>query len=194
MAPNPIEYIGFGDIPGPKPYRFTGFGDIHGPKPYRINGFEAMTQHPTQQGTGGGGAPEIRGRREGGGADTHPPVRGGEGRAAGRGRRKPNLTQARERGRQPEPGLPGSASSCAAFPASSAASGATGWVGEGYRGALTRCAGGNLHPFPGRQTSGPCQVALRLLRERRRLRMQHQSVSPWRGTVQAPLRLAAPQP
>ena len=176
------------------PYRFIGFGDIHGPKPYRINGFEATTQHPTQQGTGGGAGrrrSEVGGRA---GADTHPPVRGGEGRAAGRGRRKPNLTQARERGRQPEPGLPGSASSCAAFPASSAASGATGWVGEGYRGALTRCAGGNLHPFPGRQTSGPCQVALRLLRERRRLRMQHQSVSPWRGTVQAPLRLAAPQP
>jgi hypothetical protein len=194
MAPNLKKIIGFGDIHGPKPYKFIRFGDIHGPKPYRFIRFEPTTQHPTQQGTGGGrgaGDPRSAGGRE---PTPTPPVRGGEGRAAGRGRRKPNLTQARERGRQPEPGLPGSASSCAAFPASSAASGATGWVGEGYRGALTRCAGGNLHPFPGRQTSGPCQVALRLLRERRRLRMQHQSVSPWRGTVQAPLRLAAPQP
>ena len=164
------------------------------PNPIELMDLKRRRSTRPSRGRGGGAGrrrSEVGGRA---GADPHPPVRGGEGRAAGRGRRKPNLTQARERGRQPEPGLPGSASSCAAFPASSAASGATGWVGEGYRGALTRCAGGNLHPFPGRQTSGPCQVALRLLRERRRLRMQHQSVSPWRGTVQAPLRLAAPQP
>ncbi len=36
MAPNPITFIGFGDIlMAPNRINFIWFGDIYGPKPYK---------------------------------------------------------------------------------------------------------------------------------------------------------------
>ena len=39
MAPNPMNFIWFGDLHGPKPYAFIRFGDLHDPKPYEFIGF-----------------------------------------------------------------------------------------------------------------------------------------------------------
>ncbi len=39
VAPNPIPFIGFGDLRGPKPCKFIGFGDLRRPKTYKFIGF-----------------------------------------------------------------------------------------------------------------------------------------------------------
>jgi hypothetical protein len=44
MAPNPINFTGFGDIHGLKAYKFIGFSDIHGTKAYKFLGFGDIHQ------------------------------------------------------------------------------------------------------------------------------------------------------
>ncbi len=42
MAPNLVNYIGFGATYGTTPYQFIGFGAMYGTKPYEFIRFGAM--------------------------------------------------------------------------------------------------------------------------------------------------------
>ncbi len=42
MAPNPINFTGFGAIMATKPYKFIGFGAIEATKPYKFIGFGGL--------------------------------------------------------------------------------------------------------------------------------------------------------